>query len=73
VVREMWGHGIGRALVQQVLGQRPASLWVFEGNDQARAFYALTGWQSTGERRLDAWTELSELRLVRQVGGPAGR
>lgn len=72
VVRAMWGHGIGRALVLQVLGQRPASLWVFEGHDPARAFYALAGWQPTGERRLDTWTEIPELRLVRQVGGPDG-
>lgn len=72
VVRATWGRGIGRALVQQVLGQRSASLWVFEGNDQARAFYALTGWQPIGERRLDAWTKIPELRLVRQVGGPDG-
>jgi len=69
VVRAMWGYGVGRRLVQQVLGGRPASLWVFEGNDQARRFYTQTGWRPTGERRLDDWTNIPELGLVRDVVG----
>jgi RimJ/RimL family protein N-acetyltransferase len=38
---------------------------VFEGNERARRFYTSCGWKPTGERRLDDWTVIPELRLVR--------
>lgn len=65
VVRDMWGRGLGQQLLQQALADRPASLWVFEGNERARRFYARTGWSPTGERHVDEWTAIPELRLVR--------
>jgi len=71
VVRRVWGGGVGRRLLHEVLGDRPASLWVFEGNDRARRFYERTGWEPTGERRRDEWTEVPELRLRRQAAPPA--
>jgi ribosomal protein S18 acetylase RimI-like enzyme len=33
------GSGVGHALLVTALGDRPAYLWVAEGNDRARAFY----------------------------------
>jgi len=66
VVRAMWGRGVGRRLVQHLLDERPAFLWVFEGNERARRFYARTGWAATGDRRQDEWTQIPELRLTRR-------
>jgi GNAT superfamily N-acetyltransferase len=65
VVRDMWGRGLGKQLLQHALADRPASLWVFEGNERARRFYARTGWSPTSERHVDEWTAIPELRLVR--------
>ncbi len=68
-VRAAWyGTGLGRALVDRVLGAGPAYLWVLEGNARARAFYEKAGFRTDGARErfepLDAW----EVRMVR---GPA--
>lgn len=65
-VREAWhGTGVGQALLESVLGDRAASLWVLEDNARARAFYARNGFVPDGGRKryapLDAW----ELRMVR--------
>lgn len=67
VLGTMWGQGIGRLLLEHVLAKRPAALWVFEGNNRARAFYAGTGWRPTGEVRLHAWAAMPEVRLVRRA------
>ncbi|KPP86201.1 MAG: acetyltransferase family protein [Rhodobacteraceae bacterium HLUCCA08] len=42
------GRGLGRALLRAVLGDRPVTALVLEGNDAALGFY-----QATGARRLD--------------------
>lgn len=65
VLRERWGQGIGRQLLDHALATRPAALWVFEGNHRARGFYEQTGWRPTGEIRVHDWTAIPELRLVR--------
>jgi GNAT superfamily N-acetyltransferase len=65
VLGTMWGQGIGRLLLKHVLAERPAALWVFEGNTRARIFYAETGWLPTGEVRLHDWAAIPEIRLVR--------
>jgi len=65
VLRGLWGQGIGRLLVDHALAERPAALWVFEGNERARSFYAQAGWRATGEVRVHDWTGIPELRLVR--------
>lgn len=67
VSRVRWGNGLGAALLQRAVGDGAASLWVFEGNGRARAFYARAGWVPTGERRVDDWTLIPELRLVRST------
>lgn len=70
-VREHWyGTGVAQALMDAVLGDAPASLWVLEGNARARAFYARNGFVPDGAREwyadLGAW----EVRLVRGAAGP---
>jgi GNAT superfamily N-acetyltransferase len=59
------GTGIAQRLVDTSLADRPASLWVFQGNHRARAFYDKNGWRPTGECRVDPGTRIPELRLVR--------
>ena len=67
VVREAWGRGNGRLLLGSALDDRPAALWVFEGNQRARQFYAATGWHETSDRHVDDWTAIPELRLIRDA------
>lgn len=65
-VRAAWyGTGVGHALLDAVLGDHPAYLWVLEANARARAFYERHGFAPDGARKkydsLDAW----EIRMVR--------
>ena len=65
-VRSAWhGTGLGAALLDAVLGEASAYLWVLEDNARARAFYARHGFRPDGVRTryepLGAW----ELRMVR--------
>lgn len=48
---EAQGSGAGQALLEEVLGDDPASLWVLEENSRARAFYTRNGFAPTGERQ----------------------
>lgn len=54
VLPEVWGHGVGRALMAEVLarlrtdGFREAVLWVIEDNPRTRRYYELAGWQPDG-------------------------
>jgi len=60
------GSGLGQALLDAVLGDRPASLWVAEENPRARRFYARNGFVPDGAREVvEAWEGLAEVRLVR--------
>lgn len=65
VAAQHQGNGLGQRLVRAVLGDRPASLWVFEDNASARRFYRRNGWRATGERRRCAGTTIPEVRLTR--------
>ncbi|MDP9187631.1 MAG: GNAT family N-acetyltransferase [Actinomycetota bacterium] len=64
-----WGNGIGRALMESVTeevtraGYEQMTLWTFERNAQARAFYARLGWQRDPERRPHAATGTPTIRL----------
>lgn len=42
------GSGVGQALLDAVLGDRPASLWVAADNPRARAFYRRNGFAPDG-------------------------
>ena len=60
------GSGLGQALLDAVLADRPASLWVAEENPRARRFYERNGFTADGERAvLEAWEGLAEIRMVR--------
>lgn len=56
---DAWGTGTGRALMGSAvtelarLGYANAILWVLDGNDRARRFYALAGWDEDGARKTD--------------------
>lgn len=60
------GTGAGQALLDAVLDDRPAQLWVAENNPRAHAFYRRNGFALSGIRRVDAeLNDLAEVRLVR--------
>lgn len=64
-----WSSGIGRALMESATelaaaaGYEQMTLWTFERNAQARAFYARLGWQRDDERRPHAGTGTPTIRL----------
>jgi GNAT superfamily N-acetyltransferase len=64
-----WRRGVGRALVaaagaeMRAEGCDDAILWVFEGNERARAFYAAVGFTDDGRRTVHQPTGLPELLL----------
>ncbi|MET0870888.1 MAG: GNAT family N-acetyltransferase [Paeniglutamicibacter terrestris] len=64
------GTGLGARLLETVLGQRDAVLWVLENNPRAQAFYAKQGFVADGrvEALLDDWAGLNEVRMVRRGG-----
>ncbi|UKA63090.1 GNAT family N-acetyltransferase [Arthrobacter sp. FW306-04-A] len=71
-LRRVYGLGVGQALVDAVIGNAPAYLWVLEDNPRAQAFYRKNGFQADGRRQLlpPDWHELPEIRMVRPaVGG----
>ncbi len=45
-----WGTGLGDQLLSHALGDRPAMLWVLDGNDRARRFYERHGFTLDGQR-----------------------
>ena len=68
------GHGIGRALVQAVVGWAQARdatrvhLWVTENNGHARLLYERCGFQATAERQpLPSDPEVTEIGMARPL------
>lgn len=60
------GSGSGQALLDAVLGDRPAFLWVAEENPRAIAFYRRNGFEPDGAREVaEDWESLAEIRMVR--------
>ncbi|MHA7200304.1 GNAT family N-acetyltransferase [Arthrobacter alkaliphilus] len=71
-LRRVHGLGVGQALVDAVIGNSAAFLWVLEDNPRAQAFYRKNGFRPDGTRELlpPEWHELPEIRMVRAaVGG----
>lgn len=66
-VRAAWyGTGVADDLLRTVLDPRkPCSLWVFEDNPRARAFYGRHGFRPDGARKIEPFTAVLELRMVR--------
>lgn len=66
VAPALFGSGAGHALVEDLLGQRPAYLWVAEGNARARRFYVKHGFAPDGGVLVDPDLEgLREIRMTR--------
>ena len=65
VVAEHYGTGVAQALLDEVLGDRPAYLWVADGNDRAIRFYQRNGFRLDGATATDREDGLVETRMVR--------
>lgn len=69
------GRHIGTRLLAKAVtsfaaeGLRRATLWVFEANASARAFYARSGWKPTRRRRVEPEFGEPEIQLMRAIGG----
>jgi GNAT superfamily N-acetyltransferase len=60
------GTGAGQALLDAVLGDAPAQLWVARDNPRARAFYTRNGFVDSGVQKADPDADgLVDLLLVR--------
>lgn len=60
------GTGLADELIKRVLGDRPATLWVAEGNLRACAFYTRHGFVVEGARSLHEGTGTPDLRMIRR-------
>ena len=76
---DAWGTGAGRALMGSAvaelarLGYADAVLWVLDGNERARRFYALAGWEEDGASKTDGSRgfDITEVRYRRTLEGCA--
>jgi ribosomal protein S18 acetylase RimI-like enzyme len=59
------GSGVASALLATALGDRPAYLWVVEGNHRARAFYRKHGFTDDGVLEHVPDTGTPEIRMSR--------
>jgi GNAT superfamily N-acetyltransferase len=59
------GTGLAARLLDASIADGPAGVWIFDGNARAERFYEKHGFQLTGERAIDAETEMPEQRLRR--------
>lgn len=68
-VRAAWyGTGVAQDLMDSVLPEdADISLWVFQENPRARAFYTKYAFELDGERRVEAFTPAIEVRMVRRA------
>lgn len=65
VLRRAHGTGLADDLLAHAIGDRPAYLWVLEGNDRAVAFYERHGFADEGGRKAEPDTGLTEVRMAR--------
>ena len=66
VLSSCYGHGVGQALLDQALSERPAQLWVAKDNARARRFYEKNGFTADGTEQVDPDLDgLVEIRMVR--------
>lgn len=68
-VRSTWyGTGVAHDLMRAVLiPDVDTSLWVFDENPRAQAFYRKYGFELDGARRVEAFTPALEVRMVRRT------
>jgi GNAT superfamily N-acetyltransferase len=67
VLASHYGTGAGQLLLDRVVADAPATLWVADDNPRARAFYARNGFQPDGATKVGqlAGNDVLEARLVR--------
>ena len=65
VLDEFHGAGVGQALLDAAIGDRPAYLWVLADNPRAHAFYRRNGFEPDGVSKVDEWWHVHEVRFVR--------
>jgi ribosomal protein S18 acetylase RimI-like enzyme len=65
VLSRAHGTGLADALLAHAIGDRPAYLWVLDGNDRAVAFYRRHGFTDDGGRKPDPDTGAAEIRMAR--------
>lgn len=66
VLQRWYGSGAGQSLLDAVLGDRPASLWVLAANPRARAFYVRNGFSTDGvEQEHPGFGNALIVRMVR--------
>ncbi|WP_083283619.1 GNAT family N-acetyltransferase [Humibacillus sp. DSM 29435] len=66
LLQTVQGSGLAELLLDRVLGERDATLWVVEGNARARAFYTRRGFTDEGGRSAHEPTDALEMRMVRR-------
>jgi len=66
VVADHYGTGLAQQLLDQVLGEGPAYLWVADGNDRAVRFYERNGFRLDGTSSTHDPSGLAEVRMVRR-------
>ncbi|WP_084497736.1 GNAT family N-acetyltransferase [Nocardia amamiensis] len=73
-VRTPWhGSGVADDLIRAALDPAAAcSLWVFEQNPRAQAFYRRHGFVLDGTRKVEAFTSAIEVRMVRRTPMTSG-
>lgn len=64
---EARGTGVADRLVDELVGDRDATLWVVEDNARARSFYLRRGFTDEGGRSTHEPTGVSEMRMVRRA------
>jgi GNAT superfamily N-acetyltransferase len=65
VLERHHGTGVGQALLDAAIGERPAYLWVLADNPRAQAFYRRNGFEPDGTEKLDEEGDVAEVRYVR--------
>ncbi|WP_062516667.1 GNAT family N-acetyltransferase [Demequina gelatinilytica] len=62
---EVHGTGVGQALLDAAIGDRPAYLWALETNPRAHAFYRRNGFELDGLKKPGGRWPVALVRLVR--------
>jgi ribosomal protein S18 acetylase RimI-like enzyme len=65
VLARAHGTGLADDLMAHALGDRPAYLWVLEGNARALSFYRRHGFRDEGGRKPEPATGVVEIRMAR--------
>jgi L-amino acid N-acyltransferase YncA len=67
VLADFHGTGTGARLLDAIIADSPAALWVADGNPRARAFYRKHGFRPDGSVKHDG---IAAVRMVRSVATP---